>query len=360
MTATGSADDGARGDAVVAEAAPAKLNLILRVTGRRSDGYHDLATVMAAVVPPADRLEVTPWNGAEPGRIHLEVDGPAAPELAAAGVPPLEVVDVAPADNPASPANLVARAAIALARAAGRRHLPAARIRLTKHIPVGAGLGGGSADAAAALRALNRWWGLGLERADLERLGAAVGADVPFCVRGGVQRATGAGERLLPIANRLRAGYVLVVPREAASTREAYRMWDARAATRAGAATEAEAGVEAMVAALAAGDLEGVARAVANDLSGPACALCPSAKRLVALLRAAGCDAAAVTGSGCGVWGLVAARRRAAVVAALGEMLGEVAAGARVFSGLFPAPGAAREPGAGGRRGAARYGRLRT
>jgi 4-diphosphocytidyl-2-C-methyl-D-erythritol kinase len=165
--------------------APAKLTLSLRVVGRRPDGYH-LVEAEMVTVDLADRLAFGPGDG-------IEVGGPAA-----AGVP----VDGS---------NLVVRA-LALA---GRR----ASVRLEKRIPAGAGLGGGSADAAAALR----WSGWATAHGAGEA--AVLGADVPFCLVGGRARVAGIGEVVEPLPFEL-AAFTVLVPPLAVPTALVYRAWD--------------------------------------------------------------------------------------------------------------------------------------
>lgn len=151
--------------------APAKLNLFLHVTGRRSDGLHALETLFVAL-DFCDELEIA-----------TRADGEI---VRTSGLP-----GVAPQDD------LVVRAALALRRATGCGQ--GAEIAVRKRIPPGAGLGGGSSDAATVLVALNRLWALGLARAELMRIGFALGADVPFFLGEGPALARGAGERLLPM-----------------------------------------------------------------------------------------------------------------------------------------------------------------
>ncbi len=152
--------------------APAKLNLFLHVTGRRSDGYHTLQTVFQ-LLDFCDELEFVASTGPD-----IELAG---------GVPGVAAED-----------NLVVRAARALAaRCAVRR---GARIRLHKRIPHGGGLGGGSSDAATTLLALNRLWECGLSLEELAQIGVGLGADVPVFVHGRSAWAEGIGEQLAPIA----------------------------------------------------------------------------------------------------------------------------------------------------------------
>lgn len=167
--------------------APAKLNLGLAVLARRPDGYHALETVMQQV-SLADTLCLAPRDG--PGwRLRCSdraLDGEE---------------------------NLVWRAAALLEREAGpARRLPGVTITLYKNIPVAAGLAGGSSDAAAALRALNKYWDLKLGAAQLRDLGARLGADVPYCLHGGTVLATGRGETLQALPALPFFWVVLAVP----------------------------------------------------------------------------------------------------------------------------------------------------
>lgn len=154
----------------IEEHAPAKVNLDLLVTGRRADGYH-LLDSLVVFATPGDRLILEPAAA-----LSLELQGPFAQALE-------DTAD-----------NLVLRAARALAHHAG--HPPGARIVLEKNLPVAAGLGGGSADAAAALRALARLWHLRLPAADLAMLAGPLGADVPVCLAARPARMRGIGEQL--------------------------------------------------------------------------------------------------------------------------------------------------------------------
>jgi 4-diphosphocytidyl-2-C-methyl-D-erythritol kinase len=151
--------------------APAKLNLFLHVTGRRTDGYHDLQTLFQ-LIDLADTIAIAPR---EDGVIE-RIGGP--PEVAA-------------------DADLTVRAARALQQATGSRL--GASLRIIKRIPMGGGLGGGSSDAATALLALNRLWGCGLSLAHLAELGLTLGSDVPVFVRGTSAWAAGRGEDLSPV-----------------------------------------------------------------------------------------------------------------------------------------------------------------
>ena len=184
----------------IVRCAHAKLNLGLRVGPRRADGYHEVATALLAI-SLADRLEFAPRARG----FRLTVDGPEA-----RGVP-------------RGPTNLVARAARALARTLGERR--GAAIHLTKTIPHGAGLGGGSSDAASALLGLLALWRRTLPRRELEAIAATLGSDVPFFLGPGFAMATGRGtelRRLRPPPARGDLRFVVVVPDATVSTAWAY------------------------------------------------------------------------------------------------------------------------------------------
>lgn len=162
----------------------AKVNLGLEITGRRADGYHDLVTIFQTI-ELADEITVT---SAPPGTLTLAAD----PALGGAQ-------------------NLVLRAARALVAQSGTKR--GAALTLTKGIPVAAGCGGGSSDAAAALLALRELWRLPTTDAELATIAARLGADVPFFLRGGTALATGIGERLTPLPPQSKSWFVLVTPR---------------------------------------------------------------------------------------------------------------------------------------------------
>ena len=182
------------------ETAYAKVNLALHVRERLADGYHRIETVFAFCAD-GDRLSAQPADA-----LSLDLSGPFA-----AG---LEIAD-----------NLVARAANGLKQASGTAS--GAAIRLDKQLPVASGLGGGSADAAAALRLLNRLWGLDWPSERLEEIGRELGADVPACVRSETMRGEGKGDALHPIDLGLSGTpIVLVNPRVELSTSEVFGRWD--------------------------------------------------------------------------------------------------------------------------------------
>ena len=247
--------------------AAAKINLTLEVLGRRGDGYHEIVTVMQAV-DLSDRLV-----------------------LEAADV--LELRSSA-ADIPTDGTNLALRAAVSLREAAGSSC--GARITLDKHIPVAAGLGGGSADAAAVLVGLNRLWGLRWPVARLAEVAETLGMDVPFFLRGGAALGTGRGERLEPLPSCALA-LVLVNPRVAASTAEIY-----------GGVVPAMysdgARAKGMTAALRSRQPSRIAARLGNTLERVATSRYRDVEQMEAALLAAGALGAAMSGSGLTVFGV--------------------------------------------------------
>jgi 4-diphosphocytidyl-2-C-methyl-D-erythritol kinase len=185
--------------------APAKLTVSLRVVGRRPDGYHLLDAEMVSL-DLADELTFTARDGDTVG--EGEGEGHSDDDSVLEVVPELVPAGRRPVPLPTDDTNLVRRAL----RAVGRT----AHVRLRKRIPVGAGLGGGSTDAAAVLR----WAGV-----DDVELAASLGADVPFCLRGGRARVRGIGEEIEPLPYERRT-FTLLMPPFGCSTPAVYRAWD--------------------------------------------------------------------------------------------------------------------------------------
>jgi 4-diphosphocytidyl-2-C-methyl-D-erythritol kinase len=260
----------------------AKINLSLRVLGRRADGYHELRTVFQSIALH-DTLRIERTRGP----FVLACSDPACP---------------------AGPSNLIWRAADAVWRAAGRRGQPrGVTVTLDKRIPMQAGLGGGSADAAAALRAFAALWAPSLPTERLRAIAAALGADVPFFLEGGTVLGLDRGDVLYPLADPPASWVAVVVPAFGVSTKDAFAWWDA--SQRAGGRTRARPPVQSRRAAGGVNDLE---REVAGRH--------PEVGRLVAALRRAGASLAAMSGSGSAVFGLFASREAArSAAAALGN-----------------------------------------
>lgn len=274
----------------VREEARAKVNLALHIVGRRPDGYHLLDSLV--VFPSiADRLDVS----ARPeGGFELTVTGPFAGALTA------------------GPDNLVLKAAQALGAACSATEPPSgATIVLDKHLPVAAGIGGGSADAAATLRALCRLWDRSPGTQALQRIAAALGADVPMCLDRAPVRAQGIGERLTPLPALPAAGILLVNPGVPVSTPAVFAAIAARDNPPLPPLPERFADLGALVAYLT---------TTRNDLQPPAATIAPVVADVVDALAASdGCRFARMSGSGATCFGLFAdaegARRAAETIA---------------------------------------------
>ena len=180
--------------------AHAKINLGLRITGRRSDGYHLLHTLFAEI-EYGDRITLAPRDD---GQLTLEVSGPSAQQVPAGGD------------------NLCLQAADLMRRETGRQD--GVHIMLDKQVPPGSGLGGGSSDCAAVLKGLNELWTTQLSDDLLEVMATELGADVPFFIRGGVQLGEGIGDILALVKLAQRPHVVLVLPELAIDTAWAYSL----------------------------------------------------------------------------------------------------------------------------------------
>jgi 4-diphosphocytidyl-2-C-methyl-D-erythritol kinase len=258
---------GSRTPPRLALSAAAKVNLTLEVLGRRGDGYHEIVTVLQSV-DLADRLVLEDAPGLE-----LRTDAPSLP------------VDAR---------NLALRAAQALREAAGVDR--GVRIRLDKRIPVAAGLGGGSADAAAVLLGLNRLWRLRWPLDRLSGVAVGLGMDVPFFLRGGSALATGRGEKLERVSSPSLA-LVLVNPRVGSSTAEVYGRVTPAMYTDGARARD-------LVEALRSRRTVRVAESLYNGLEAAAATGHPEIGRMQAALRAAGALGVAMSGSGPTVFGV--------------------------------------------------------
>jgi 4-diphosphocytidyl-2-C-methyl-D-erythritol kinase len=273
--------------------APAKVNLTLRVTGRRADGYHDIESLVTFAAL-SDRLALTPGNA-----LSLTVAGPGAG------------LTGADADN------LVVKAAHALAgQIAG---LKAGAFHLHKNIPVAAGLGGGSADAAAALRLLARANNLPIDDPRLVAAARATGADVPVCLHPRPRVMRGIGEILSAPLPLPRLPALLVNPGIALPTKLVFAGWSAPPKIRAKDAADSPETRK-----WTEHDLLDWLAGEKNDLEAPAIALAPViASVLTALRQLAGCRLARMSGSGASCFGLFLSA-------------GETSAAAEVLRGKFP------------------------
>ena len=250
----------------------AKVNYALEVRGLRDDGYHEIASVLQSI-SLADEMEIERSNGGF--ELLFEPEG----------------IEVGPVEE-----NTVYRA-WALLRVASGYELPV-RIRLHKKIPAGAGLGGGSADAAATLCGLNELFRLGLDYEELRNAGGRIGADVPFCLIGGTALGEGMGEVLTPLPAPPEHHLILAKPVRSAETGGIYRAYDEWSGRR------ERVSVKSAVAALVAGDLRALAAALGNDLEPVTAGFVPEmAARKEDLLRE-GALGAAMTGTGTAVYGV--------------------------------------------------------
>ena len=250
--------------------ANAKVNFTLEVFGKRADGYHALRSVVMPI-SLSDTLD-----------IEVTDDG--------------EITSDTGYDD-----DLCVKAARILRSSVSS--LPSslgATIHVVKRIPAGGGLGGGSADAAAVLRALNELWQIGLSREELAEVGAQVGSDVPALVLGGPVIMEGRGEKTTPLSTSTSSLHlVLVNPGVHSSTKEVYAACEPRP-------LNGEDATAKMVSALQTGDLARIAAAFMNDLQAPAVKQHPEIADALVSLRTAGVIGAMMSGSGSSVFGLVA------------------------------------------------------
>ena len=266
--------------------APAKINLTLEILGRRPDDFHEIASVIQAV-GLYDELRVAP---AEALRFACDRSALAGTE------------------------NLVVRAARALQNATGCQR--GAELRLCKGIPIAAGLGGGSSDAATALVALNRHWRLGLPLAELSRIGATLGSDIPFFLAGPTAVVSGCGERVERLPSPPPGWVVLVRPRQPLSTAAVYGALRPESYSDGSRARR-------LAADLRQGRAPDWSTALTNGLAATAARLCPAIGAIHSRLRDAGARHVQVSGSGPTVFALcaseAAARRIAAAVGSTRE-----------------------------------------
>jgi len=247
-----------------------KVNWTLSVLGQREDGYHELDMLMQSV------------------RLGDQIELYEADELSLGIVGRMLVPD--------DGSNLILRAAEVVRAALGVKR--GARILLRKHIPISAGLGGGSADAAATLVGLNRLWDLGLTDPELRALALQVGADVPFCVTGGLARAEGVGERLTPLETTTRLDLAIIKPTNGLSTPAVFGAYDMLAQK------PRNPNTDAVARALVDGDRQGLANNMHNALQQVATPLRPEIATCIQAMEHLGALRAQMTGSGSAVIGL--------------------------------------------------------
>jgi len=249
----------------------AKINYALDVLGLRADGYHEVSTVMQSI-SLADVVELRRATGG----FELTFEP--------------EDKEIGPPEQ-----NTAYLAWRLLGRQTGEE-LPV-EVTLRKMIPAGAGLGGGSADAAAVLVGLNEIFGLGLREDELREIGAGIGADVPFCVSGGTALGEGVGEILTPLPAPPDHRLLIAKPRRSADTAGIYRAYD-------GAKTNSTRSVAPVVAALRSGSVPDLASAVGNDLAPVTRGFVPEVGTLKQTLLASGALGASMSGSGTAVYGI--------------------------------------------------------
>lgn len=310
-------------DRAVSVSAPGKVNLFLALGAARPDGYHPLNTVFAQIglsetvtVTPLQSLATTAPQSASTAPVSSASSAPAqsdsapvaaqpAPSATAAsapaaqtGGPRIELALTRPDSNvPLDHTNLAYRAAQAVAQQAAQRGLatPDVHILLDKAVPVAGGMAGGSADAAATLKACNEFWQVGLSLEELAQLGAQLGADVPFGLYGGVALGTGRGDLIEPLKAAPGPYYwTFALQDEGLSTAAVFKHFDATVQ----APPAADMPPEQLLAALEAGDVAEVSRHIRNDLQATAIELRPELGQLIYLAKKAGALAAMVSGSG--------------------------------------------------------------
>ena len=260
--------------------ARAKINWTLDILGQREDGYH-LMDMLMQPVTLADTITLEPATELS---------------IATGGYPLL----------PANEHNLAYRAALALKEYTG--YARGAAIHVDKRIPVGAGMGGGSADAAGVLAGLNRLWQLGLSQEELERIGLTLGADVPFCLRGGLTRTTGIGEKMQPLPCGKSYCLVVVQPCRGLSTGAVFTAYHEKENIPRPATDDAAH-------ALACGDDDLLARSLGNVLQAVSQDMRPPIGEAIEVLRQRGAITALMTGSGSAVFGVFTDEEQARAVA---------------------------------------------
>jgi 4-diphosphocytidyl-2-C-methyl-D-erythritol kinase len=279
--------------------APAKLNLYLEVLGRRTDGFHELETLLVPV-QFYDSLRWSPSPSSGLG-CSLTINNQLGPT----------------ADRSASD-NLVLRAAHLLAERA--KIAPHGHFELTKRIPLQAGLGGGSSDAAATLRLASAAWQTRLTNAELVELAAELGSDVPFFMSAGPAVCRGRGEQVESVNQLPRLNLVVVKPDCGMSTPEVFRELGETAAPTAVHSTHSTIRLNELLAKLHAGAIPQACQAMFNRLEAVAMRLAPEIARIMAALARAGCWGQFMTGSGSTVVGIarsaIQARRIARVLSA--------------------------------------------
>jgi len=251
--------------------AKAKINLTLDVLGKRPDGYHELSTIMQSV----NLCDTLSFIKTDKSGVYLKTDNPLLPT---------------------NEKNLIFRIAQFLILEYNIRQ--GISIDLVKRIPIAAGMAGGSTNAAATLLALNEIFELNLSQQQLYKIGQSFGADIPFCMMGGTALAEGIGEKLKPLTNHPKTWIVLARPQVFVSTQEIFKKWNPQ---------NAKPKSQAMVKALASGDIREVASKLSNDLAPIAMALYPEISKVMDTLWEQNAIGVNMSGSGPTVFAYFAA-----------------------------------------------------
>ena len=246
--------------------ANAKINWALDVTGIREDGYHLLDMIMQKI-DLFDVIEILPCS-----ELSLRIDG--NDELSS------------------GEDNLVMRAA----RILDPDGIHGAAIRLEKHIPQGAGLGGGSADAAAVLKALNGYWQIGLSDRQLSVLGLRLGADIPYCLTDSPARVQGIGEKIIPFSVPCSFPVIIAMPDSRISTKEVYAAWSST--------PQIHPPISAIISQMENGSFYDTSSDTINALYPPAVLMCDEIGNIRQMLMKYGAAMAEMTGSGSAVYGV--------------------------------------------------------
>ncbi len=246
----------------------AKINLALKVLGKRKDGYHEVEMVMQSLALH-DKIFLTPIRSG----IELLIEG----------------------DAPLDESNLAYKAAKVILEYSNCKQ--GVKIKLIKNIPTAAGLAGGSSDAAAVLVGINKLLRLGFSTKELMEIGEKLGSDVPFCIVGGTALAYGRGEKITPLPKVPRMGVVLIKPDFGVSTAQVYKRFSLDL-------VEKKADVNAVVEAIKKGDVEGIATAIFNDLEYVTMDMHPCLEDIKRQLEDAGALGVLMSGSGPTIYGL--------------------------------------------------------
>lgn len=253
----------------------AKINWSLDITGVREDGYHYMDMLMQPV-SLADEITLEPASSLS---------------ISTGGWPP----------SRADESNLAYRAALALKNASG--YPGGVSIHVQKRIPIGAGMGGGSADAAGVLYGLNRLWNTGLTNEELEKLGLTLGADVPFCLRGGLTRTTGIGESLQSCDYQYNYWLIVIQPCPGLSTARVFSLWKQDSCVH--------PDTDKALHALETGSLDLLCSSIGNVLQPVSETLRPEIAKCCSDLKTEGAQTALMTGSGSAVFGVFRSARDA-------------------------------------------------